>query len=224
MHKIPLRKRYVLKPDRDRSRPDLQPAAEEDAAVAELTPEEENRFQALTETAAIFHSEGRLHDASRAWGRALEIKPRDADTWANHGTTYFALNDFENAAKAYRMAHLLDPDNPFVVGNLAAVIIHFGWYEEAERLIRDFILRQERKSTGQEYQPHPLLLINLASALALQDKPLAAIEYLDRAADQDPGLVRNNLDAEEFQKLKQRSGWDKLVLKLEKEALTEEPE
>ena len=87
----------------------------------------------------IFEREDESNDAVKAYQRATQIDPENAQNWVNLGDAQFRKEDFDAAIQAYRKAVALDPQAGWPVGNLALCLVTQGKIEEAIPLYKQSI-------------------------------------------------------------------------------------
>lgn len=88
--------------------------------------------------------------AARLFQDAVALAPHFAPAWANLGVAKRRLGDVPGALEAYRRALALDPGNPTVLTNLAALFRSLGRESEAQQALRAAKLSQA--------SPHQLLV------------------------------------------------------------------
>jgi Flp pilus assembly protein TadD len=91
--------------------------------------------------------QGLHQDALKAFDRAVELKPDDAELWASRGTILHRLRRFDEAIADNRCAHLLKPGSPDICNNIGASLQllrrdeeALSWFDKALALRGDFIM------------------------------------------------------------------------------------
>jgi class 3 adenylate cyclase/tetratricopeptide (TPR) repeat protein len=83
----------------------------------DITPE---NFSAFNNIGAANVNIGNFNEAAKAFEKSVAIAP-SSWSFSNLGDTYYFLSDYLNAAKMYQEALHLEPDNYFIMSNLATV-------------------------------------------------------------------------------------------------------
>jgi serine/threonine-protein kinase len=128
----------------------------------------------------------RLKDAAIALTESLKIE-ENALGHSNLGTTYYSLGQFEEAAKSYRRATELEPQNADYWGNLGDALVMLKQDNEAHaaylRAAEDARIEADRVPT--DPRAHSMLGLYCARA---RDKACALTEA-SRAAAMQPGSL-----------------------------------
>ncbi|MGE0478874.1 MAG: tetratricopeptide repeat protein [Phycisphaerae bacterium] len=116
-------------------------AARELAAVAQSDPQHARAWYNL---ALAQQSAGRLADAERAWSRAIELLPDDADARAHRGELRLDLHDWSGASDDLAAALILAPDDAAIALNLGLALARSGQMTESQRVLLDLHARRPR--------------------------------------------------------------------------------
>jgi hypothetical protein len=99
----------------------------------------EDRFTALLRQGLGAAEAGKLQEAARLLGRALELKPRDAETWNRLGVVLVRLGETSRGIDALIRAVRLRPTYAEGHRNLAVALDRQGRSREAEIHYRAFL-------------------------------------------------------------------------------------
>jgi tetratricopeptide (TPR) repeat protein/ADP-heptose:LPS heptosyltransferase len=168
----------------------------------------------LTTLGTALQRSGRLEDASKAFDKAIQIKPEDAALWTSLGGVLKELNRPSDALLCFQRALKLDPHHVDAAFRSAAVLLRLGRLEEAlvqcdlcERLrphdaatlfLRSAVLRGLKRfeecladaRRAHTLDPSNALFCNgIADALQLLDRLEEALEWVDRALGLEPFLA-----------------------------------
>jgi tetratricopeptide (TPR) repeat protein len=78
----------------------------------------------------------------------IEKDPSSAQWHHQAGTAYFALNDFENATKEFKVAYSLDPSNPNNDYSLYALYKRKGMHSEQRQALLDALEKDPNNPVG----------------------------------------------------------------------------
>jgi len=78
---------------------------------------------------------GNHKEAAEAFTMAIELNPRDMDSYINRAIAYDNLNDYENAIKDYTVVLKANPDDAYILYFRGNALFNIGRKEEA---IRDY--------------------------------------------------------------------------------------
>lgn len=149
------------------------------------------------------------NDYSRALQELLQAEkqcPEDAEIHAALGEVYFQKKAYELAEKHYKRALQIDPDNPTVENNLAALYLDMRRWDEAARLFRkvaDNLLfpYTVRALSGLGIAYHyagehlkAVLVYNEALEVAPNDRMLLFLQAKTYRAMDKPDLARQRLE------------------------------
>lgn len=160
--------------DFDGALADLQAAADEGEKAAQALAETWKEIGALsfaTDTQASI----------RAYTRATELAPQDADARNLLGSLYLRTGDYEEALRALEEVSWFEEDEAkraVALGNLGVVALAKGDDKEAERLFRESLEINQRldNKDGQAAD-----LADLSDVVRAQGNPARANEMLQRA-------------------------------------------
>ena len=138
------------------------------------------RIDALVADAKQLHQAGRLIEAERLYGQALELDPRHGDALHYRGILLHQKRRDEEAAELLGRAAEEQPDNAVVLGNLGVVLRALARLEEA----RDAFARAAEAAPDS-----PEAHFNLAGALHAIGQNDTAEEAYRRAIALDPDHV-----------------------------------
>ena len=80
---------------------------------------------------------GNLEGAFEGYKKALAYDPLFVAPWVNMGLLLGGLGQFEDAERAISTGLEIEPDNPFALGSMAALILHdTDRQKEAESLLQ----------------------------------------------------------------------------------------
>jgi len=97
-----------------------------------------------------------LHQhALKAFDRAVQLKPTNAEPWASRGATLHRLRRFEEAVSDNRRAHELDPESADICNNIGASLQYLrrdeealSWFDKALGLRPNFIMALINKASS----------------------------------------------------------------------------
>jgi tetratricopeptide (TPR) repeat protein len=122
--------------------------------------------------ATALEQQGLYQEALKAYDRAVQLRPDDAELWASRGTILHRLRRFDEAIADNSRAHALAPASPDICNNIGAslqLLCRDGealpWFGKALALRPDFIMA----------------LINMGASLTQQrrlDEAIAAYEQV----------------------------------------------
>ena len=115
----------------------------------------------------------RLDEATVAYRKALDLRPRFADAWNNLATTLRDLKRYEEAETAYRKALALKADDPEILNSLSLALKDLNRLDEAEAALR--------RALAIESHNEKTLHFYLATILTEARKPDEASALMDRA-------------------------------------------
>ncbi len=131
--------------------------------------------------------EGRIyagqHDwelARQAFAEALQVNPRDRETWYFSGRAYFDGNRFDKAIEAFQQALAVGPGDSRVYENLGLASEALGRFAEAEQAYQHAI-----QLSAREYRPY----LAYGVFLNKQGRPAQSIEMLQKALSLEPESV-----------------------------------
>lgn len=140
--------------------------------------------------------EGRLDLAAQHFRNAARLAPDFSPAWGNLGVTLRRLGDTDGALQAYGKAVELDPENPTILHNLAALYRHMNQDEKAEQAL-----------AAADYSiASPHLLIVRGDLKMAQGDPDAALRFYRRARRQDPNLAAAWLGMARAELARERQG------------------
>ncbi|OWS72090.1 hypothetical protein CBI30_03760 [Polynucleobacter aenigmaticus] len=105
----------------------------------------------------------RYQEARLAHERALELNPDYAEAWSNYGNTLLELKDPQDY-DAYQKAYSLNPDHPFLLGQLFSAATSQCDWNNSQVLASKIISRAERG----EKVAHPFIFLQTNASLKLQ--------------------------------------------------------
>ena len=168
----------------------------------------------LTTLGTALQRLGRLEDASKAFDKAIQLKPDDTALWTSLGGVLEELNRSSEAVLCFQHVLKLDPHHVQAAYRSAAALLRLERLEEAlvqcdlcERLrpddgatllLRSVVLRGLKRfedSLADAGRAHALdpgnafLCSNIAAALVLLDRLEDALEWFDRALGLQPSSV-----------------------------------
>jgi tetratricopeptide (TPR) repeat protein len=158
------------------------------------------KSRAQNNYAVALGNAGRLDDAVLYVKKAIELNPRVPNQWGLLGRFHEDLGDWEEAAKAYRTAIVLEPDSVKALLGLGRVLTESEQGEEALRLFLDAGIRLARGGRPMEAIPVLEAAASLAEADANTHNALAnsymlagmgdsAVDQYFLALDMDPEMV-----------------------------------
>jgi predicted O-linked N-acetylglucosamine transferase (SPINDLY family) len=115
-------------------------------------------------------------EARLAHERALELNPDYAEAWSNYGNTLLELKD-PGHYEAYQKAYSLDPDLPFLLGQLFSAATSQCDWRNSQPLTSKIALRADQG----EKAAHPFVFLQISASLKLQ-KFAAEIYIKDRVS------------------------------------------
>ncbi|MDX9755465.1 MAG: tetratricopeptide repeat protein [bacterium] len=116
--------------------------------------------------------------ATKAYGRALENDPHDAEAWNQMGILAFEQSEWEKAEACFREAHQLDRLHPAYPRNLAMVTAATQNLTEAENWIELALSLAPADIDS---------LLTQAKIKILQNDPNPAREILQQVLQKEPG-------------------------------------
>ncbi len=136
-------------------------------------------------------------DSDTLWTHAIAVEPSFV-AHLNLGSSFFGEGDALGAARQFRQAIALWPDNAGAHINLGKALADLRQWEEAAEEFRRAV----------QLEPTPAAFNSLAHALATQGKLDEAIGALREALERDPddGVARRNLQAIVSLKERQEAG------------------
>jgi tetratricopeptide (TPR) repeat protein len=127
-----------------------------------------------------FHREGRLGEATMAYGEALRLFPRYIEALSDVGTIYTLFNRPDAALSFLQRAQQVDKENAIVRLNIAGALFAKRDYEGATKILQEALRTDTRKS---------LPLYYMAKIQYVQKKYDQAERSLRQALEQDPELL-----------------------------------
>lgn len=155
-------------------------AEAEDARLAEACAADPSNPVLQTARAVLLERLGRRDDAIDALTAATSLAPGAVAPAVLLGGILARSNRLREADAALRRAAELDPGNPQVSNDRAAVLMRLHRHAEARALLLDHIARFGEQTPA---------LCNLANATACLGLQADAVELARRAAEHDPGAV-----------------------------------
>lgn len=122
---------------------------------------------------------GRPDIALLQFQNAVKLAPEFAGAWGNLGVTQRRLGDVSAAFAAYERALALEPDNPTVLTNVAAIYRSLGKDMEADRAL----------TAGSLSRASPHVLIVRGDLELARGRPDVALQLYNRARRANPELV-----------------------------------
>ncbi|GAB3278322.1 hypothetical protein GCM10027297_15140 [Parahaliea aestuarii] len=155
--------------------------------VAEYNPDSDTTFHNL---GAMYYMLGRVEEASRAWARSVELAP-SAETLSNLGSALFYSEDFAGAARRYREAIGLAPDNYRYWGYLGEALRFVpGQAQERNRAFQRAIELAGKVVNVNPNEPLPrAILASYQAQLGNERAALAFLKPLDEANDPQIGVL-----------------------------------
>ncbi|MBV9459178.1 MAG: glycosyltransferase family protein [Bradyrhizobium sp.] len=127
--------------------------------------------------ATALEQQGLSQEALKAYDRAVQLRPDDAELWAGRGTILHRLGRFDEAIADNSHAHALSPASPDICNNVGASLQllcrdeeALAWFDKALTLKPDFVMS----------------LINKASSLAQLRRIDEAIAAYEQVKAMDP--------------------------------------
>lgn len=120
-------------------------------------------------------SRGEYQEAERAFARACELSPSDADPHFQLGVLYSNRQQHARAAEKFRRVLSLTPSDPQAYDYLGLSLEKLGDFEDAEAAYRMGLAR----NTGPRFDP--MLHYNYGRFLMMHSRHSEAQEHLDRA-------------------------------------------
>jgi Flp pilus assembly protein TadD len=112
--------------------------------------------------------------AAAAYGRALNVTPKDANVLSNLGYSLYLADDYDGALKRLKQAARLSPAEPIIYNNLGVVEARLHRYDDAFKYFA--------KASG-EYEAH----LKLAGILETEKRDGDAIKHYEVALRMQPG-------------------------------------
>jgi Flp pilus assembly protein TadD len=122
---------------------------------------------------------GRPDVALQQFQNSVRLAPEFAGAWGNLGVTLRRLGNLNEAFAAYERALALEPDNPTVLTNVAAIYRSLGKDQEAERAL----------SAGSLSRASPHVLIIRGDLELARGRADVALQLFSRARRAAPELV-----------------------------------
>ncbi len=137
----------------------------------------------LTRAGSAAQLMGERTRALEFYERANAIQPR-AETFSNMGTIYYALGDYERAARSYEGALLIRPLSAITHRNLGDAYIHLGRKEDARKAYHQAVVRAEAEVSVSPSNARAIARLAVYQAKAGDDA--GAVTSLGRAFDLAP--------------------------------------
>ena len=112
--------------------------------------------------------------------KQVKEKPEDANTWSNLASSYFYMDQPDEAVKAYKKAMELDPKSTFPMKGLANVYAAQKKYDEAMDVLTKALAIEEESNKQTVYS-------YMAEVSYHAEKLDDAIEYMKKAIEHDKG-------------------------------------
>jgi membrane associated rhomboid family serine protease/Flp pilus assembly protein TadD len=136
-----------------------------------------HRDRILPEQSSLALQQGNTQYALERAKEAVARNPKNALAHIALGDVYWTKNQFPDAAKEYRAAYDLEPNDAQIAGVLGSAYVASAQWKEAEP-----VLRQALKA-----DPHDAAnLQNLGISLAAQGRPKEALPFLQEAVLKNP--------------------------------------
>ena len=116
-------------------------------------------FGHMEQVAQVYTEGGYPEEAVAYYGKAIRIRPRDANTHFNLGSALAGMGDMEGAMAQYRETLVIEPDHVAALSNLGFTLAGQGKLDEAIPLYRRALAKDPDNVTA---------LVNLGAALASQ--------------------------------------------------------
>jgi tetratricopeptide (TPR) repeat protein len=115
--------------------------------VVELTPD---NYEGYTNLGGVYLALGELEKAAKALEKSLELKPT-ADATTNLGTAYYYERRYADAARYYRKATGMHPNDSLLWGNLGDADRWAGAADDASRDYQQAIALLEKQLTVNQF-------------------------------------------------------------------------
>lgn len=155
----------------------------------------------------IFYRMGKLNRAKTCYDLALQIDPRDAETWSNLGNMLAVRGYGEQALVTFQKAVAANPEDPRIWNNLGVVLLSLKKYDEAMSSFRMAVEKDPDFTTA--YYNAGIIQLRLgrpASAMRYFEKLISLVPE-DQSARQ--AYERTEMILDYFQ---QAAGWKMLGL------------
>ncbi len=162
-------------------------AAGKDSLGAALTSEMHQRFpeRSQGDKAHDLILAGRYRQAITLSGQILKRNPFYHGVWANMGTAYLYLGNYDSAIACYQIASALNPGRAELYGNIAAVYIDLGKLDKASKLLDKAIARDSTE---------PSFVYNRARIAQKRGDREMYLHYLGTAAMMPKGYKSRRLE------------------------------
>ena len=151
-------------------------------------------------------------EAIQWYEKAIHKDESYSRAWGNLGNAYMDVGQNKNATKAYKKALLLNPKDPFLMNNLATLLIEEGKALDAQKYLMG-ILTMEQSSPRLE-DTNPAIYYNLACTYATLKQSDKAFSFLEKATKINFNTVFSTSKIEEcFDSLKNQRQWKQLFSK-----------
>jgi len=138
----------------------------------------------------------RYQEARLAHERALELSPDYSEAWSNYGNTLLELKDSRDY-EAYKKAYSLNPDHPFLLGQLFSAATSRCDWSQSQPLASKIISRADLG----EKVAHPFIFLQTDASLKLQ-KLAAEIYIKDRISVTKSRIRSPGLHIEDEKKIR----------------------
>jgi len=105
--------------------------------------------------ATALEQQGLPQEALKAYDRATQLRPDDAELWVSRGTMLHRLRRFDEAVADHLRAYALKPASPYICNNVAAALQllcrdeeALPWFDKALALKPDFIMARINKASS----------------------------------------------------------------------------
>jgi tetratricopeptide (TPR) repeat protein len=168
----------------------------------------------LASLGTTLQQQGRHAEALKAFDKAVQLRPDDAELWRQLGDTFVQLARFDQALLSYQHVLKLDPNHPDALYKSGALLNQFGRYAEAiaqldlgdevlpnhaptlqARARTLFNLKRLEESVAEGTRAYQLApgnadtCNNIGAALRLLGRDEEALGWFDKALDIRPGSV-----------------------------------
>ncbi|UCC73570.1 MAG: tetratricopeptide repeat protein [Gemmatimonadota bacterium] len=145
--------------------------------ILELDP---SRYEYLGQIGGVYHRRGEFERALEYYERYAEAAPSDYSAFQALGTIHAALGEHERARSYFEQSRVLDPDNVWVMGDLAAALFNLGRFEESLRQFQEALQTAisplDRASAHARLSTHYNLLGQLGRAIEHKELEWAELE------------------------------------------------
>lgn len=117
----------------------------------------------------VLDDSGQRAEAVKCYDVALELAPDDVVAWSNRGNSLRGLNQFEDALNSYRKALELDDQDFAARVGIGCCLVECGQADEGIAALQNAL----------EETQHPMVMFELATALAKLDRHEAAVSLYD---------------------------------------------